>query len=56
MSWSADIDNADAGVAGEVTTEAGDEDLEAAGVEWLTPTCISDWEHWLQLNFLPAKR
>ena len=24
-------------------------------VEGLAPTCISDWEHWLQLNFLPAK-
>ena len=24
-------------------------------VEGLAPTCISDWEHWLQLSFLPAK-
>ena len=33
VACAANIDNADAGIAGEAVTEAGDEDLEAAGVE-----------------------
>ena len=33
VACAADVDDADARVAGEVATEASDEDLEAAGVE-----------------------
>lgn len=33
IAGAADVDDADAGILGEVATEAGDEDLEATGVE-----------------------